>query len=79
MAEAGSDGLPFIGSLMSLVSHGKRLAAGGAHWPLLRLQTFSFCCLPAAGDIRYEGVLYTIDMPNSTIALSNGKSDRRGS
>ncbi|KAL4421803.1 hypothetical protein ABPG77_009609 [Micractinium sp. CCAP 211/92] len=44
MAETGGDGLPFIGSLMSLVSH---------------------------GEIRYEGTLFTIDMPNSTIALSN--------
>ena len=42
--------LPYIGSTMSLVSH---------------------------GDIRYEGVLYTIDMPNSTIALSNGGGDWR--
>ncbi|KAI7845446.1 hypothetical protein COHA_000996 [Chlorella ohadii] len=27
--------------------------------------------LVSHGDIRYEGTLYTIDMPNSTIALSN--------
>ena len=46
MAEGGDGGLPFVGSLMSLVSH---------------------------GDVRYEGVLYSIDMPNSSIAMSNGE------
>lgn len=55
VAMAGNDGLPYIGSIMSLVS---------------------------AGEIRYEGVLYNIDMPNSTIALSNGgwgwREARRG-
>lgn len=50
MAETGGDGLPFLGSLMTLISH---------------------------GDIRYEGVLYTIDMPNSTITLSNGAGGQR--
>lgn len=29
--------------------------------------------LVSHGDIRYEGTLYTVDMPNSTIALSNGE------
>ncbi|KAI3424368.1 hypothetical protein D9Q98_009921 [Chlorella vulgaris] len=43
MAEGG-DGLPFIGSIMKLIS---------------------------SGDIGYEGCLAFIDMPNSTIALSN--------
>jgi hypothetical protein len=42
----GDSGLPFLGSLMSLVSH---------------------------KDIRYEGVLSKIDIPNSTISLSNGE------
>jgi protein LSM14 len=44
-ASASSDGLPYIGSLMSLISQ---------------------------GEVRYTGTLWTIDMPNSTIALSNG-------
>eukprot|EP00890_Picochlorum_soloecismus_P000737 jgi/Picsp_1/1664/NSC_05138-R1_protein decapping 5 len=42
MAEGA--GLPYVGSLMSLVTH------GGA---------------------RYEGILASIDMPNSSISLSN--------
>ena len=45
MAEGA--GLPYVGSLMSLVTH------GGA---------------------RYEGILASIDMPNSSISLSNGTS-----
>jgi hypothetical protein len=48
MAEGG-DGLPFIGSIMKLIS---------------------------SGDIGYEGCLAFIDMPNSTIALSNGEAWR---
>jgi hypothetical protein len=40
-----ADGLPYVGSLMSLVTH------NGA---------------------RYEGVLSSIDMPNSSITLSGG-------
>jgi hypothetical protein len=49
MASAEEAGLPFIGSLMSLIS---------------------------VSDIRYEGTLYSIDMPNSQIALSNGEAAR---
>jgi len=41
-----SDGLPYVGSLMSLVTH---------------------------GEVRYEGILAEIDMPNSAISLSNGE------
>ena len=43
MAEGA--GLPYVGSLMSLVTH---------------------------GGVRYEGVLSSIDMPNSAITLSGG-------
>ena len=45
MSGEGS-GLPFVGSVMSLITH---------------------------GEVRYEGVLSSIDMPNSSIALSNGE------
>lgn len=44
MAEGA--GLPYVGSLMSLVTH---------------------------GGVRYEGVLSSIDMPNSAITLSGGR------
>ena len=45
----------------------------------------SLMSLVSHGDVRYEGVLYSIDMPNSSIAMSNGESplarppDARGS